>query len=74
MDTRKREFVVAVVLVIGLVSAAIPHDVAASSNSTIYSFGTTQPVDGAVPKGSLTYMNGLLFGARPRPIPAAATV
>jgi uncharacterized repeat protein (TIGR03803 family) len=31
-------------------------------DSSIYSFGTTQRVDGAVPKGSLTYVNGLLFG------------
>ena len=28
----------------------------------IYSFGTAQPIDGGVPKGSLTYVNGLLFG------------
>jgi len=42
--------------------AAIPHGIAASSVSTIYSFGTTQPIDGGVPKGSLTYVNGWLFG------------
>ncbi len=35
---------------------------ASSSNSAIYSFGAKQPLDGAVPKGSLTYVNGLLFG------------
>ena len=66
MDTRKRKFVVAFVLVIGLVIAATPRHVAASSSSTIYSFGTTQPIDGGVPKGSLTYVNvnGFLFGAR----------
>src|SRR5437867_8515082 len=62
MNTRKRKFVVASVLVIGLAMAAIPRDVVASRVSTIYSFGTTQPVDGGVPKGSLTYVNGLLFG------------
>jgi uncharacterized repeat protein (TIGR03803 family) len=33
-----------------------------SYNSSIYSFGTTMPTDGAVPKGSLTYANGFLFG------------
>jgi len=62
MNTRKRKFVVASVLVIGLAMAAIPRDVVASRVSTIYSFGTTQPIDGGVPKGSLTYVNGLLFG------------
>src|SRR6266480_4404603 len=62
MNTRKRKFVVASVLVIGLAIATIPRDVAASPVSTIYSFGTTQPIDGGVPKGSLTYVNGLLFG------------
>lgn len=40
---------------------AIPRNMGGSS-STIYSFGSTTPVDGAVPKGSLTYVNGLLFG------------
>jgi len=34
----------------------------AGSDSTIYSFGMKQPLDGAVPKGSLTYVNGLVFG------------
>src|SRR5436309_5297294 len=62
MNTRKRKFVVASVLVIGLAMAAIPRDVVASRVSTIYSFGTTQPIDGGVPKGSLTYVSGLLFG------------
>jgi uncharacterized repeat protein (TIGR03803 family) len=38
-----------------------PRGVAASPVSTIYSFGTITP-DGAVPKGSLTYVNGFLFG------------
>src|SRR5262245_51010819 len=47
---------------LGVVMAAIPGGVAASSSSTIYSFGTTQPIDGGVPKGSLTYANGFLFG------------
>ena len=49
-------------LALGIVMAAIPHGIAASSVSTIYSFGTTQPIDGGVPKGSLTYVNGWLFG------------
>ena len=80
MDTRKRKFVVAFVLVIGLVIAATPRHVAASSSSTIYSFGTTQPIDGGVPKGSLTYVNvngnGFLFGRTtititPTPAPTA---
>src|SRR5436309_15705338 len=62
MNTRKRKFVVASVLVIGLAMAAIPRDVVASRVSTIYSFGTTQPIDGGVPKGSLTYVSGLIFG------------
>jgi uncharacterized repeat protein (TIGR03803 family) len=62
MNTRKRKFVAASVLVMGLAIAAIPRDVVASPVSTIYSFGTTQPIDGGVPKGSLTYANGLLFG------------
>ena len=35
---------------------------AASSNSTIYSFGTGGPGDGAQPKGSLTTVSGILFG------------
>ncbi len=62
MDTRKAKFVVAFGLVIGLAAAAIPRGVATSSSSTIYSFGTAEPIDGGVPKGSLTYVNGLLFG------------
>src|SRR5213593_3217385 len=62
MDTRKTKFVVGCALVLGLVMAGVPRGVAASPSSTIYSFGTTQPLDGAVPKGSLTYVNGLLFG------------
>ena len=40
----------------------LPTAYAGASNSAIYSFGTKQPLDGAVPKGSLTYVNGLLFG------------
>src|SRR6266550_3371365 len=62
MNTRKRKFVVASVLVIALAVTAIPRDIVASPVSTVYSFGTTQPIDGGVPKGSLTYVNGLLFG------------
>jgi uncharacterized repeat protein (TIGR03803 family) len=52
---------VAFAFALGLPVAAIPRDAAAASNSTTYSFGTTDG-DGAVPKGSLTYVNGLLFG------------
>jgi uncharacterized repeat protein (TIGR03803 family) len=60
MITRKAKFVVAFACV--LVLATIPRGVAASPSSTIYSFGTTTPIDGGVPKGSLTYVNGLVFG------------
>jgi uncharacterized repeat protein (TIGR03803 family) len=53
----------AAIFVIALLLAMPVRDAYSSaSNSAIYSFGTTQPVDGAVPKGSLTYVNGLLFG------------
>ena len=62
MITRKVRYVVVFALALGIVMAAIPHGIAASSVSTIYSFGTTQPIDGGVPKGSLTYVNGWLFG------------
>jgi uncharacterized repeat protein (TIGR03803 family) len=62
MITRKVKHVVVVALALGLVLAAIPQGFAASPTSTIYSFGTAQPIDGGVPKGSLTYSNGLLFG------------
>src|SRR5439155_25485616 len=61
MDTKKPKFVVAFAFALGLVMAAIPRDLAASSTSTIYSFGTVSP-DGKDPKGSLTYVTGLLFG------------
>jgi uncharacterized repeat protein (TIGR03803 family) len=60
MITRKAKFVVA--FACALVLATIPRGVAASPSSTIYSFGTTTPIDGGVPKGSLTYVNGLVFG------------
>jgi uncharacterized repeat protein (TIGR03803 family) len=62
MITRELKHVVVFALALGVVMAAIPRGIAASSTSTIYSFGTTQPIDGGVPKGSLTYVNGLLFG------------
>jgi uncharacterized repeat protein (TIGR03803 family) len=62
MITRKVKHVVVFALTLGLVMVAVPRVVAASSSSTIYSFGTTQPIDGGVPKGSLTYANGVLFG------------
>jgi uncharacterized repeat protein (TIGR03803 family) len=48
---------VAVLAAIGIASYAI----AASSNATIYSFGTAVG-DGAQPKGTLTDVNGILFG------------
>jgi uncharacterized repeat protein (TIGR03803 family) len=62
MIKRKTKVVVACALVFELVMAAVPRVAAASSNSTIYSFGTKQPIDGGVPKGSLTNVNGFLFG------------
>ena len=49
-------------LVALLMAMPLQNAYSAASNSAIYSFGTKQPVDGAVPKGSLTYVNGLLFG------------
>jgi uncharacterized repeat protein (TIGR03803 family) len=58
MCMKKRTDIVAFALGFGLLLAVS----ADASNSAIYSFGTTQPVDGAVPKGSLTYVNGLIFG------------
>ncbi|MGA7275215.1 MAG: hypothetical protein WBX14_10255 [Candidatus Udaeobacter sp.] len=58
---KKTRDIVAFALGTGLLLVLVDH-VSASSNSTIYSFGTTQPLDGAVPKGSLTYVNGLMFG------------
>jgi uncharacterized repeat protein (TIGR03803 family) len=61
MIMRRMKHVVTFAFAFGLVLAAIPRDVAASSTSTIYSFGTIDP-DGADPKGSLTYVNPLLFG------------
>ena len=64
MITRQVRHVVVFALALGVIIAVIPRGIAASSTSTIYSFGTTQPIDGGVPKGSLTYVsaNGLLFG------------
>jgi uncharacterized repeat protein (TIGR03803 family) len=72
---RKMKLVVMFAFVVLLVLQAIPRAMEGSS-STIYSFGTTQPIDGGVPKGSLTYVNGLLFGRTtttitPTPTPAA---
>jgi uncharacterized repeat protein (TIGR03803 family) len=65
MITRKVKHVVVFALALGLVMVAVPCGVAASPVITIYSFGTITP-DGAVPNGSLTYVNvngnGLLFG------------
>jgi len=76
MITRQVKHVVVFALALGVVVATVPRGVAASSSSTIYSFGATEPIDGAVPKGSLTSVNGLLFGrttttivtARPPPM------
>ncbi len=73
MDARKAKAIVAFALAVGLIMAAVSHGVAATSTSTIYSFGTTQPVDGGVPKGSLTYVNGLLFGRTTTTIAASPT-
>jgi hypothetical protein len=73
MIKRRTKVIVAFASALGLVMAAVPHGVAASSNSTIYSFGTTQPIDGGVPKGSLTYVNGLLFGRTTITITATPT-
>ena len=61
MTMKKTRDVVAFALAMGLLLGPAGH-IAASSNSTIYSFGAKQPLDGAVPKGSLTYVNGLMFG------------
>ena len=58
---RRVKLVVMFAFAVVLVLQAIPRALE-GSNSTIYSFGTTTPVDGAVPKGSLTYVNGLIFG------------
>src|SRR4030095_694941 len=76
MITRQVKHIVVFVLALGVVMAAIPRRIAPSRSSTIYCFGTTQPIDGGVPKGSLTYVNGLLFGRTtttitPTPTPAA---
>jgi uncharacterized repeat protein (TIGR03803 family) len=76
MITGQVKHVVVFALALGVVVATIPRGVGASSSSTIYSFGAAEPIDGAVPKGSLTSVNGLLFGrttttivtARPPPM------
>jgi uncharacterized repeat protein (TIGR03803 family) len=73
MITRQVKHVVVFALAPGVVMAAIPRGIAASSTSTIYSFGTTQPIDGGVPKGSLIYVNGLLFGRTTIAIAATPT-
>ena len=62
MDTGKTKFIVAFALAFGPVMAVVSLAAEASPTSTIYSFGTAQPIDGGVPKGSLTDVNGLLFG------------
>ena len=51
MFTTKVKRVVVFVLALGLVIAAVPCGVRPLPSSTIYSFGTTQPIDGGVPKG-----------------------
>jgi len=73
MITRKVRHVAVFALALGLVIGAAAHSVAASPISTIYSFGTAQPIDGGVPKGSLTYVNGLLFGRTTTTIATMAT-
>src|SRR5215467_10208908 len=61
----KMKQVVVFASALGIAFATIPRDVAASSSSTIYSFGTVSH-DGKDPKGSLTHVSGtgqhLLFG------------
>jgi uncharacterized repeat protein (TIGR03803 family) len=62
---RKVKQVVVFASVLGIALATIARDVAASSSSTIYSFGTVSH-DGKDPKGSLTHISAtghhLLFG------------
>jgi uncharacterized repeat protein (TIGR03803 family) len=81
MITRKAKFVVA--FACALVLATISRGIAASFNSTIYSFGATTPIDGGMPKGSLTDVNGVLFGRTtitnvatptPTPMPGATAI
>jgi hypothetical protein len=55
MITRQVKHVVVFAWALGLVMVAVPRGVAVSPVSTIHSFGTITP-DGAVPKGSLTYV------------------
>jgi hypothetical protein len=50
MNARKVKPIIAFAVALVLVPEAIPHDVAASSTSTIYSFRTMDP-DGTDPKG-----------------------
>jgi hypothetical protein len=42
MNTRQVKHVFVFALTLGVVMAAIPRDIAAASNSTIYSFGATE--------------------------------
>lgn len=58
---RRTKFVIAFVFAVVFLASS-SRAVAASFSSTIHSFGTAQPIDGGVPKGSLTYVNGFLFG------------
>ena len=65
MNRRTATSTVAFLVVLALLLAApLKSAYSGSYNSSIYSFGTTMPTDGAVPKGSLTYVsaNGFLFG------------
>jgi hypothetical protein len=57
-----RRAVACVFLIALILAMPVENACSSSSNSAIYSFGATQPLDGAVPKGSLTYVNELLFG------------
>jgi hypothetical protein len=56
------------VAVLALV-AVTGYAMAASSSATIYSFGSGVPGDGAQPKGTLTDVNGVLFGRTTATLP-----
>ena len=65
INRRKATSTVAFVFILALLATPLKRAYSDSSyNSSIYSFGTTMPTDGAVPKGSLTYVSatGFLFG------------
>src|SRR6478672_9997508 len=65
INRRKATSTVAFVFILALLATPLKRAYSDSSyNSSIYSFGMTMPTDGAVPKGSLTYVSatGFLFG------------